>query len=240
MPGSRWLNGPRGGSARSWAGLADVTEHRTAEGKLYLCAIKDVYSNRIVGYSIDARMKSRLAVAALHHAVARRGDVAGCVLHTDRGSQFRSRKFVHALNRHDLVGSMGRSVPPATTPRWSRSSACCRRTSSTAAPGTPRGTTDRDRDLDREDLPPAPTAGRSRTVDPCRIRTDHDPDRHPGGLTETVTRSCSRPVSCGESFGRDLESAVGLVRQAEGLLRAPTHELASCRSPLPWGRPRQR
>ena len=51
--------------------LADITEHRTGEGKLYLCAIKDVYSNRIVGYSIDSRMKSRLAVAALNNAVAR-------------------------------------------------------------------------------------------------------------------------------------------------------------------------
>jgi transposase InsO family protein len=92
--------------------LADITEHWTGEGKLYVCAVKDVYSNRIVGYSIDSRMKSRLAVAALDHAVARRhqegGDVAGCVLHTDRGSQFRSRKFVHALNRHDMAGSMGR------------------------------------------------------------------------------------------------------------------------------------
>jgi len=67
--------------------LADITEHRTAEGKVYLCAVKDVYSNRIVGYSIDSRMKSRLAVAALNNAVARRPDVAGCVLHTDRGSQ---------------------------------------------------------------------------------------------------------------------------------------------------------
>ncbi len=88
--------------------LADITEHWTGEGKLYLCAIKDVYSNRIVGYSIDSRMKSRLAVEALNSAVARRGDVAGCVLHTDRGSQFRSRKFVRALNHHDMVGSMGR------------------------------------------------------------------------------------------------------------------------------------
>jgi hypothetical protein len=67
--------------------LTDLTEHRTDEGKLYLCAIKDVYSNRIVGYSIDDRMKARLAVAALDNAVARRGDVAGCILHSDRGSQ---------------------------------------------------------------------------------------------------------------------------------------------------------
>ena len=67
--------------------LADITEHRTGEGKVYLCAIKDVYSNRIVGYSISDRMKSRLAVDALANAVARRGEVAGCILHTDRGSQ---------------------------------------------------------------------------------------------------------------------------------------------------------
>ncbi|MUK03659.1 IS3 family transposase, partial [Vibrio cholerae] len=88
--------------------LTDITEHKTAEGKLYVCAIKDVFSNRIVGYSIGSRMKSRLAVNALENAVARRGDVAGCVVHSDRGSQFRSRKFLRALTRHQMVGSMGR------------------------------------------------------------------------------------------------------------------------------------
>ncbi len=87
--------------------LTDLTEHRTDEGKLYLCAIKDVFSNRIVGYSIDDRMKARLAVTALDNAVARRGDVAGCVLHSDRGSQFRARKLHRALARHEMVGSMG-------------------------------------------------------------------------------------------------------------------------------------
>ena len=84
------------------------TEHWTSEGKLYVCAVKDVFSNRIVGYSIDSRMKSTLAVNALNNAVMRRGNVAGCVLHTDRGSQFRSRKLRRALDQHDLVGSMGR------------------------------------------------------------------------------------------------------------------------------------
>ena len=91
--------------------LTDITEHPTGEGKVYLCAIKDVYSNRIVGYSISDRMKSSLAVNALNSAVARRrisdADVGGCVVHSDRGSQFRSRKFLAALRRHDLVGSMG-------------------------------------------------------------------------------------------------------------------------------------
>ena len=53
-------------------------------------------------------MKSRIAVNALNNAVARRGEVAGCVLHTDRGSQFRRRKLVGALNGHGMAGSMGR------------------------------------------------------------------------------------------------------------------------------------
>ncbi|MFJ3826261.1 IS3 family transposase [Streptomyces nodosus] len=94
------------GPNRLW--LTDITEHATGEGKLYLCAVKDMYSGRIVGYSIDARMKSSLAVRALESAVARRGQVAGCIVHSDRGSQFRSQKFVSVLARHDLVGSMGR------------------------------------------------------------------------------------------------------------------------------------
>ncbi|MFF4264142.1 IS3 family transposase [Streptomyces virginiae] len=94
------------GPNRLW--LADITEHAAGDGKLYLCAIKDVFSNRIVGYSIDTRMKSRLAVTALDNAVARREHVDGCILHTDRGSQFRSRKFVRALDRHRMAGSIGR------------------------------------------------------------------------------------------------------------------------------------
>ena len=88
--------------------LADITEHPTSEGKLYVCAIKDVYSNRIVGYSIDSRMQSRIAVTALNNAVARRQNVAGCIVHTDRGAQFRSGRLVTTLARHELVGSMGR------------------------------------------------------------------------------------------------------------------------------------
>ena len=88
--------------------LTDITEHKTSEGKLYLCAVKDVFSNKIVGYSIDSRMKSSLAVNALENAVSMRGDSAGCVVHSDRGSQFRSRKFLRALARHRMVGSMGR------------------------------------------------------------------------------------------------------------------------------------
>lgn len=91
--------------------LTDITEHRTDEGKLYMCAVKDVFSNRIVGYALDSQMKSRLAVAAIEDAVARRGGphaVAGSVVHSDRGSQFRSRKFQQTLKRLGLITSMGR------------------------------------------------------------------------------------------------------------------------------------
>ena len=87
--------------------LTDITEHRTREGKVYLCAIKDVFSNRIVGYSIDDRMTADLAVNALRMAIQRRRPV-GTTVHSDRGSQFRSRRFVLALSRAGLVGSMGR------------------------------------------------------------------------------------------------------------------------------------
>lgn len=50
--------------------FTDITEHPTAEGKLHLCAIKDVFSNRNVGYSISDRMRSRLAVDALASSIA--------------------------------------------------------------------------------------------------------------------------------------------------------------------------
>jgi len=87
--------------------LTDITEHRTGEGKLYLFAIKDCYSNKIVGYSIDWRMKSSLAASALRNAIALRSPV-GTICHSDRGSQFRSKKVMRILKNNGLVGSMGR------------------------------------------------------------------------------------------------------------------------------------
>jgi len=87
--------------------LTDITEHPTGEGKLYMCAVKDVCSTRIVGYSIGPRMTADLAVSALRNAVALR-DPTGTTVHSDRGSQFRSTAFVTALKAAGLVGSMGR------------------------------------------------------------------------------------------------------------------------------------
>jgi putative transposase len=71
--------------------LTDISEHPTGEGKLYICAVKDVCSTRIVGYAIDPAMTSHLADAALRTAIARRSPTGTVVVHSDRGGQFRSQ-----------------------------------------------------------------------------------------------------------------------------------------------------
>jgi transposase InsO family protein len=88
--------------------LTDITEHPTGEGTLYICSIKDLCSNRIVGWAIDARMTAQLAVSALRMAIARRLPCGTTVVHSDRGSQFRSRAFRAVLTAAGLTGSMGR------------------------------------------------------------------------------------------------------------------------------------
>ena len=88
--------------------LTDITEHATDEGKLYACAVKDVFAGKIVGYATGPRMTARLAVAALEDAVTRRGNVAGCIVHSDRGSQavfnrssqHRQREVFDGLQQH--------------------------------------------------------------------------------------------------------------------------------------------
>ncbi len=88
--------------------LTDITEHPTLEGKLYLCSVKDLCSNRIVGYAIDERMTAQLAVAALRSAIARRRPANTVIVHSDRGGQFRARSFRAVLTAAGLRGSMGR------------------------------------------------------------------------------------------------------------------------------------
>ena len=80
--------------------LTDITEH--------LCAIKDCYSNKIVGYSIDSHLRASLAVSALRNAIALRGP-RGTVVHSDRGARFRSTAYRRVLRVHGLIGSMGRA-----------------------------------------------------------------------------------------------------------------------------------
>ncbi len=79
-----------------------------AKGKVYLCVMKDVFFNRIVGDFIDTKMKARIVVNALEMAVTHQGQPAGVIVHSERGPQCRSRKFCKALKRYELRGSMGR------------------------------------------------------------------------------------------------------------------------------------
>ncbi len=88
--------------------LTDITEHPTVEGKLYCCAIKDLFSNRIVGYALDERMTASLAVAALRSAIARRQPHGTVVVHSDRGRNFAPEHFAAVLKGAGLAGSMGR------------------------------------------------------------------------------------------------------------------------------------
>ena len=80
---------------RKW--VTDLTEHPTAEGKVYCCAIKDLFSNRIVGHAMGDQMTADLAVAALRTALARREPDGVVIIHTDRRSRFRTRSFQAVL-----------------------------------------------------------------------------------------------------------------------------------------------
>ncbi len=92
---------------RLW--LTDITEHPTREGKVYCAAVLDVYSRRIVGWSIADHLRAELVVDALEMARWRRRPVAGqTVVHSDRGSQYTSWAFGHRLRAAGLLGSMGR------------------------------------------------------------------------------------------------------------------------------------
>jgi transposase InsO family protein len=91
---------------RKW--VTDLTEHPTAEGKIYCCAIKDLFSNRIVGHAVSDRMTADLAVTALRTALARREPDGVVIVHADRGSQFRARSFQAVLKAAGHQGSMGR------------------------------------------------------------------------------------------------------------------------------------
>ncbi|MFI6663128.1 DDE-type integrase/transposase/recombinase [Streptomyces sp. NPDC050523] len=106
-----------------WCG--DMTETETGEGKLYLATVIDLFSRRLLGYAMGARHDAELVVAALHMAAATRGgDVRGVSFHTDRGSEYSSRRFRRACRRPGVFQSMARSARASTTPSARRSTAC--------------------------------------------------------------------------------------------------------------------
>ena len=102
------------GPDRLW--LTDISEHPTGEGKVYLCAVKDVWSNRIVGYSIDSRMTSELAVSALRMAIQRRSPT-GTTVHSDRGSQGEFNWSSQHLDQEVSGGSSSASSGQSDSPQ---------------------------------------------------------------------------------------------------------------------------
>jgi len=92
--------------------VADITYIAIATGFVYLAAILDAWSRRVVGYAISRSIDARLVVAALKAAISARNPPRGCVHHSDRGSQYASQDYRAVLREHGLKGSMGRRGNP--------------------------------------------------------------------------------------------------------------------------------
>lgn len=88
--------------------VTDLTYVRTWEGWLYVAAIIDVYSRKVVGWAMADHMRVELPLAALSMAVARRRPPPGLIHHSDRGSQYTSGAYQQALADADIRASMGR------------------------------------------------------------------------------------------------------------------------------------
>jgi putative transposase len=87
--------------------IADVTYLRTWEGWLYLAAVQDAYSRRIVGWAMADHMRKELVIDALQMAVKRRRPPAGLIHHSDQGSQYVSLAFGQAARDAGIARSMG-------------------------------------------------------------------------------------------------------------------------------------
>lgn len=91
---------------RLWTG--DITYLRTGEGYLYLAAVIDLFSRRVVGWSMAAHLRQELVIDALTMAVSRRRPAPGLIFHSDRGGQYSSGGFRALLTAHHIRQSMGR------------------------------------------------------------------------------------------------------------------------------------
>lgn len=86
--------------------VADLTYVPTSEGWLYLAALLDLYSRKIVGWSMAAHLRAELAIDALNMAVAMRRPNAGLIHHSDRGVQYACQDYQSLLIRHGMICSM--------------------------------------------------------------------------------------------------------------------------------------
>jgi len=90
--------------------LADITYIPTREGWVYLAAVEDLFSRRVVGWAMAEHRDSRLVVDALELAVQRRLPEEGLLSHSDRGSQYASAHYQALLARHGITCSMSRKA----------------------------------------------------------------------------------------------------------------------------------
>ena len=88
--------------------VADITYIETREGWLYLAAILDLYSRKIVGWAMSERIDTTLVLKALAMALLHRNPPANLLLHSDRGVQYASADYRRALNQAGLIASMSR------------------------------------------------------------------------------------------------------------------------------------
>ncbi len=93
---------------QAWIG--DITDVWTIEGWLYLAVVIDLYSRKIVGWSMSSRMKASLVCDALLMAIWQRNPGKDLIVHSDQGVQYASDKYRKLLNRHGLIGSMSKKV----------------------------------------------------------------------------------------------------------------------------------
>ena len=88
--------------------VADITYIRTRCGWLYLAAVLDLHSRKIVGWAMSAAMPAALVCAALQMAIVQRNPAPGLIVHSDRGTQYASAEHQALLAKHGLLGSMSR------------------------------------------------------------------------------------------------------------------------------------
>lgn len=86
--------------------VTDITEIRTEEGKLYLCVVIDLFSHLVLGWSMHHRQDRQMVIRAVEMAVWNREGKSSVILHSDRGSQFRSSDYQRFLKQHALTCSM--------------------------------------------------------------------------------------------------------------------------------------
>jgi putative transposase len=92
--------------------VADITYIRLQHEFVYLAVILDAFSRKVVGWALDRSLASRLAIAALEQAIARRQPRPGLVHHSDRGVQYASVEYVALVQAHHMIPSMSRPANP--------------------------------------------------------------------------------------------------------------------------------